>query len=273
MAPVLVSLSLFLVAAPAARPAEWLGRRPVPQVRVTYLANEGVMLASPRGRVLIDALFGDGLPEYAVVPHPSRDSLERAIWMYGGPALVLSTHAHRDHYDSAAVARYLASNPAATAIGPPGTAPHGDVRATDLGWVRVRPVPVPHGPTRRPVGHTGYLVTLHGTTAVHLGDTSGDPKAWPDLGLPEEGVDIALVPYWYALDDAQFRSLLEVVRARTVVLLHISLGAAKGGDRWPARLRELRARYPQLRAPGRPGEPVELPFLRDTTTTTPGSAP
>jgi hypothetical protein len=47
-------------------------------------------------------------------------------------------------------------------------------------------------------GHTGYLVTLHGTTAVHLGDTSGDPKAWPDLGLPEEGVDIPLVPYWYA---------------------------------------------------------------------------
>lgn len=255
MAPVLLSLSLFLA---------------VPQVQVTYLANEGVMLASPRGRVLIDALFGDGLPEYAVVPHPSRDSLERAMGTYGGPALVLSTHAHRDHYDSAAVARYLASNPAGTAIGPPGTAPYGDVRATDLGWVRVRPVPVSHGPARRPIEHTGYLVTLDGITAVHLGDTSGDPKAWPDLGLPEEGVDVALVPYWYALDDARLRSLLEVVRARTVVLLHISLDAAKAGDPWPARLRELRTRYPQLRAPGRPGEPVAL---RDTTTTTPGSAP
>jgi L-ascorbate metabolism protein UlaG (beta-lactamase superfamily) len=265
MAPVLVSLSLFLVAA--------LGRRQVPQVQVTYLANEGVMLASSRGRVLIDALFGDGLPEYAVVPRPSRDSLERALGAYGGPALVLSTHAHRDHYDPAAVARYLASNPAAIAIGPPGTAPHGDVRAADLGWVRVRPVSVPHGPTRHPVGHTGYLVTLDGITVVHLGDTSGDPKAWPDLGLPEEGVDIALVPYWYALDDTRFRSLIEVVRARTVVLLHISLGASKGGDSWPARLRELRARYPQIRAPARPGEPVEPAVLRDTTTTTPGSAP
>ena len=176
-------------------------------------------------------------------------------------------------HDSAAVVRYLASNPAAIAIGPPGTAPHGDVRATDLGWVRVRPVPVTHGPTGRPIGHTGYLVTLDGITAVHLGDISGDPKAWPDLGLPEEGVDIALVPYWYALDDARFRSLLEVVRARTVVLLHVSLGAANGGDPWSARLRELRARYPQILAPGRPGEPVELAVLRDTTTTTPGSAP
>src|SRR6476659_4355570 len=84
---------------------------PPAPVRLTYLANEGVVLSSPHGRVFIDAFFGDGLPDYAVVPPPSRDSLERAAGPYGGPVLLLSTHAHRDHYDSAAVARYLASNP------------------------------------------------------------------------------------------------------------------------------------------------------------------
>jgi glyoxylase-like metal-dependent hydrolase (beta-lactamase superfamily II) len=103
-------------------------------VRLTYLANEGVMLSPRQGRVFIDAFFGDGLPDYAVVPRPARDSLERAAGPYGGPAIILATHAHRDHYDSAAVARYLASNPDAVAVGPPGTAPRGDVRPTDLGW-------------------------------------------------------------------------------------------------------------------------------------------
>ena len=229
-----------------------------PAARLSYLANEGVMLSSPRGRVLIDALFGDGLSDYAVVPHPMRDSLERAAGDYGGPALVLSTHAHRDHYDSAAVARYLASNPDAVIVGPPGLPPHDAIRAADLGWVKVRPIPIPHGPTQRPVGHTWYLVELGGTTALHLGDTSGDPKSWPELGLPVGGVDIALVPYWYALEDARFQRLLDAVHARTVVLLHVSLGAARDDGGWPARLRELQARYPQVRAPGQPGEVVEL---------------
>jgi L-ascorbate metabolism protein UlaG (beta-lactamase superfamily) len=228
---------------------------PPPAVRLTYLANEGVMLSSPRGRVLIDALFGDGLPEYAVLPHPLRDSLERAAGDYGGPALVLSTHAHRDHYDSAAVGRYLASNPDAVVIGPPGVPPHDEVRAADLGWVRVRPIPVPHGPTLRPVKHTWYLIDLGGTTALHLGDTSADPKGWSHLELPARGVDIALVPYWYALEDASFQRLLDVIHARTVVLLHVSRGAGRG--EWPARFRELQARYPQVRAPWQPGEVVD----------------
>jgi len=246
MARPLLALALGLLTASAGPPP----------VRVTYLANEGVMLTSARGRVLIDALFGDGLPEYAVVPRPSRDSLERAGAGYGGPALLLFTHDHRDHYDSAAVARYLASNPGAVAIGPPGTAPHGQTRATDLGWVQARPVPVPHGPTIHPVGHTGWLVILDGLTAVHLGDTSGDPGSWPDLDLPEAGVDVALVPYWLALDEDRFRSLLEVVRARTVVLLHVGLAEATG--EWPAQFKELQARHQGLRAPSRPGEVVDL---------------
>ena len=231
---------------------------PPAAVRLTYLANEGVMLSSARGRVLIDALFGDGLPDYAVVPQPLRDSLERAAGDYGGPALVLSTHAHRDHHDSAAVARYVASNRDAVVLGPPGLPPHDAIPAADLDWVKVRSIRVPHGPTQRPVGHTWYLIDLGGTTALHLGDSSGDPKSWPDLGLPAGGVDIALVPYWYALDDTRFQRLLDVLHARTVVLLHVSLGAARGEGGWPARLRALQSRYPRVRAPARAGEVVEL---------------
>src|SRR5687768_15490727 len=141
--------TILLAAAPASAQA--------PGVRVIYLANEGVILEGAGGRVLIDALFGDGLPEYAVVARPSRDSLERGLAHYGGPVVVLATHAHRDHYDSAAVARYLRSNPEAAAVGVPGAAPH-KVGPIELGWVKARPVVIPHGPTRRPVEHTGWIV-------------------------------------------------------------------------------------------------------------------
>ena len=230
---------------------------------MTYLANEGVMLEGSAGRVFIDAFFRDGLPEYAVVPQGSRDSLERALEGYGGPAAVLTTHGHRDHYDSAAVARYLASNAGAVAVGPPELGQRGDVAPVDLGWVRILPLAIAHGPTRRPVGHTAYLVTLDGTTVLHLGDTQSDPATWTGLGLPARGVDVALVPYWYALSDSLFPRLLEVVQARTVVLLHVPVGheeseylKSRGG--WAALSRGLRGRYPRVRIPVEPGEVVDL---------------
>jgi L-ascorbate metabolism protein UlaG (beta-lactamase superfamily) len=229
-------------------------RAPVARARVRYLANEGVILEGPRGRVLIDALFGDGLPQYAIVPPASRDSLERAVGHYGGPAVVLVTHAHRDHFDSAAVARYRRHNPAAVVVGPPapGAAPAPPV---DLGWVRIRPLAIPHGPTSRPVGHAAYLVTLGGTTALHLGDTQSDPATWRAAGVPETGVDLALVPYWYALEEGRLEAAMAVLRARTVVLFHAALEQGESG--WAEVSRELRERYPQVRTPLVPGEVVE----------------
>ena len=219
--------------------------------RVRYLANEGVILEGSRGRVLIDALFGDGLPEYPTVPPASRDSLERAVGQYGGPAVVLDTHAHRDHFDSAAVARYRRHNPAAVVVGPPtpGAAPAPPV---DLGWVRVRPLAIPHGPGARPVGHAAYLVTLDGTTALHLGDTQSDPATWRAAGVPETGVDLALVPYWYALEEGLLEAAMAVLRAKRVVLFHTALEAVESD--WPETSRGLRERYPQVRAPLAPGE-------------------
>ena len=89
--------------------------------RIRYLANEGVLFEGAGGRVFIDAFFGDGLPDYQVVPTSLRDSLERGVGGFAGPAVVLTTHGHRDHFDPAALARYLRSNGRAIAVGPAET--------------------------------------------------------------------------------------------------------------------------------------------------------
>lgn len=251
-------------------------RRP----RFRYLANEGVLLEGDGGRVFIDAFFGNGLPDYAVVPAALRDSLERGLSGFDGPAVALTTHAHRDHFDAPALARYLASNAQALSLGPgeAGTrldslapplrprvrtvAPSEASPATvDLGWVRLQALAIPHGHTSRPVQHVAWLLTLDGTTLLHLGDTNSDPDTWRAFGLPAGGVDVALVPCWYALDEARLRSLLATTRARRVVLLHVPLdGAPSGyaGERggWEAFGRDLRTRYPQVEIATRPG--VEL---------------
>jgi L-ascorbate metabolism protein UlaG (beta-lactamase superfamily) len=246
-------LALAAVACPSLAIAQT--SPPTDALRLTYLANEGVMLEGRTGRVLIDALFGDGLPDYAVVPRAMRDSLERAQGAFGGPTIVLTTHAHRDHYDAAAVARYREHNRAAVLVGPPGPSGAEPAEAVDVGWVQVRPLAIPHGVTVRPVGHAAYLVTLDGLTALHLGDTQSEPATWVSAGVPAAGVDLALVPFWYALDQGRFQALLEVLRAGTVVLLHTPRQDDGG---WAGARRELQDRYPQVRIPRAPGEVIEV---------------
>jgi L-ascorbate metabolism protein UlaG (beta-lactamase superfamily) len=241
---------------------------------LTYLANEGVVLEGEGGRIFLDAFFGEGLPDYPVIPAALRDSMERGLEGFAGPAAALTTHAHRDHFDPAAVARYLGSNAEALAVGPLGIAarldsvspglrtrtrelaPTGTRPATlEIGWARVQALAIPHGHTVRPVEHVAYLIALDGTRALHIGDTNSDPKTWSGLGLPRGGVDLALVPFWYALDEERFASLLQVTRARTVVLLHLP----RTPDRsWDAAALELRRRYPQVEIPTRFGTRVSL---------------
>ncbi len=241
---------------------------------LTYLANEGVVLQSKGGLIFLDAFFGDGLPDYPVVPGALRDSMERGVGGFAGRAVALTTHPHRDHFNPAALTRYLGSNAEALAVGPAGIvarldsvspglrartrelAPTATKPATlEMGWARIQALAIPHGHTMRPVAHVAYVVALDGLTALHLGDTNSDPESWPALGLPPGGVDLALVPFWYALDDERFASLLRVTRARTVVLLHLP----RTPDRsWDVAARELRRRYPQVEIPTRSGTGVSL---------------
>ena len=95
----------FALAAPPASPAP-------PEVRVTYLANEGVLIDGPCA-VLVDALQRDSLGSYARHPPDVQEKLESARAPFDKVSLALATHYHLDHWDPGAVARFLGSNPSA----------------------------------------------------------------------------------------------------------------------------------------------------------------
>ena len=79
-------------------------------VELTYLGNEGFLIAAGETRVLVDALFGDGLSGYPVVPPVPRRQAEEAAGSFAGVDLVLASHHHGDHFDPRAVGRHLIHN-------------------------------------------------------------------------------------------------------------------------------------------------------------------
>ncbi len=184
-------------------------------VQITYLANEGFLLEAGETKVLVDALFGDGLREYQVVPAALRADLEAARGRFAGVDLILASHAHADHFDAAAVARHLRANPATMFLST-GEAvaalseelgeqaekleiltihpDKGKSALVELPGVSVRVLNLHHG--RLPIQNLGLIIRLGDMHVLHVGDTSAtapDLQPYSDL---LQAVDVWLLPDW-----------------------------------------------------------------------------
>ncbi len=212
-------------------------------VQITYLANEGFLLEAGETRVLVDALFGDGLRGYPVVPAAIRADLEGARGRFAGIDLILASHFHGDHFDAAAVARHLRANPRAVFLSTNqavaalrrelGTAAEGlEIVAAypdegtrtelELPGIRVDVLNLHHGRNRRPqVENLGLLIRLGGLDLLHVGDTETDePDLRPHRRLLTE-VDVWLLPGWLLTETAWQQARGRATGDSSLIAMHL----------------------------------------------------
>jgi L-ascorbate metabolism protein UlaG (beta-lactamase superfamily) len=252
LAPLALASALPLDAAVALLSADG-GGGSAPPVVVTHLGNEGVRIAAGETRVLVDALFGEGIAGYSVVAPAVRDEIEAARGEFAGVDLVLATHAHADHFDAAAVARHLVANPDARFVSTPEAVdavlalPAGRALALRLraslpsegasetiryAGIAVTVFQLHHGrEMRRPAANLGFLVELGGRRILHVGDTEATADELAATGLAEPGVDLALVPYWRLLAPPGRAAIRDAFAPRRVAAFHLPTPAAPA-DWW-----------------------------------------
>ena len=96
----------------------------------------------------------------------------------------------------------------------------GQSEAVTVGSVTVRVLRIRHNPTRRlPEQHVGFLIG-EAAPVLHVGDA--DPAADNFVllrNLPK--VDVALLPFWYVLDDASRRFVADAIGPRRIVGIHL----------------------------------------------------
>lgn len=243
------------------------------EVTIRHLANEGVLLRAEGRSVLIDALFGDGLPSYETVPPDQRHRLETGADEKLRVDYVLATHGHRDHFDARAVSRYLAAVESARYAGPRATVdsllrvnPALRDRVVVAGerglpaWIR--PLVLPHGPTSVPVENVGWLVDLGGTSVLHTGDAELSETQWRATA-PDRPIDVALLPFWYFMNDGPRSVVIDLVRPREILLFHRPLpGSESAGLRqrggWDAFIGSVRRDFPLLHVLSSGGEEIRI---------------
>lgn len=250
----------------------------------TYLGNEGFLIEGGGHRVLIDALYGTGIPGYPVVPAPIREQLEAGAGLWGGVDLAIASHHHGDHFDAAAVARFLAANPQARFLSTPqavdrlaaavddpavlaraeGVLPAtGETIERDVGGIGVTVLHLHHGLRDPPVENLGVVVRMGDHRFLHFGDTEATMEDFEPYLDRLAGTDLALLPFWFLSSEWRAQMVREQIRPPTVVAAHVPEATAPAGHfaRWNSH-RELvaamRDAFPGAVIPAAAGDRIEV---------------
>lgn len=214
-------------------------------LKITYVANEGVLLEADGVRVLIDALVRPNDLFYSVLPDPAREAIETAVPPWQGIDLVLVSHMHRDHFHAEAVGRHLARADGAWMVssqevvgllqehfadwagikdrvqgiawdvGRQETVTAGGAKVTFLG--------LSHGggPVAT-VQNFGHVVEIGRYKVFHGGDAVPSEENFAGRGLEARGIDVALLPWWHIASDEALAVVQKHLAPRRIVLIHVA---------------------------------------------------
>jgi L-ascorbate metabolism protein UlaG (beta-lactamase superfamily) len=240
---------------------------PANALEVTYLANEGFMIAGGGRKLLIDALFREGVEGYATITPATRELLEQARGPFDGVDAVFATHFHDDHFDAEAVLAHLTHNPHAfffstnqaedklrstgkfdafktrvvAALPKEGERFHSGHRGIYIQLLNIH-----HG-RGRPVENLGFIIEIAGKRVLHIGDSEAESAVFQKYDVAKDRVDVAFLPFWYFLNDDFKRAVRELIRPRHIVVMHIESGAilnrVRSGD-WRTKWAQIKSEFP-----------------------------
>ncbi|HMY72934.1 MAG TPA: MBL fold metallo-hydrolase, partial [Blastocatellia bacterium] len=227
----------------------------------------GFMIAGGGKKVLIDALFGEGLKGYAVISTAQRALLEGARAPFADVDVVCATHFHGDHFNAEPVLAHLTNNPQAFFFSTPQAADklratgkfdavktrvvaalpkEGERIHTEHRGIGVQLLNIHHGRTR-PIENLGFIIELAGKRILHIGDSEAEPAVFQKYEVLKDHIDVAFLPYWYFLDDNFKRAVREQIQPRHIVVMHVPPDTAfarlRDGDFQPKWAR-IKAEFP-----------------------------
>jgi L-ascorbate metabolism protein UlaG (beta-lactamase superfamily) len=89
------------------------------KIDITYIANSGFLIETSGKQILIDALFKQGWGNYLIPSDSIVSDIINQRDPFNNSTLMLITHNHGDHFDTAMVVAYLLNNSENLLIAPP----------------------------------------------------------------------------------------------------------------------------------------------------------
>ena len=214
-------------------------------VEITYIANEGALIASGGKQVLIDGLHREYQPAYAFLPNAEREKMETAKPPFDRIDLILVSHVHLDHFHSESVGLHLQHNPKAQLVSSQQVVNEVEKNFKGFATIKARVTGVTppwkekvtmkaagvdfeilglrHGTGRHAtIQNLGHVIKLGGKKILHIGDADTSLENFEKLNLDEEQIDIALLPFWFLVGSEGQTVVREHIKPKQIIAVHIS---------------------------------------------------
>lgn len=239
-------------------------------IDITYVGNEGFLIVAEDKKILVDALYGEGLPGYVIIPQEIREKMEKALPPFQDVDLILATHSHADHFDAQAVANHLLNNTHALFVSTDQAVGKleklsswktiqervrklnpAEGKKVQLEWneIQLEILSLHHG-REVPVQNLGFLIGLDGKKLLHVGDTAANQKDFEIYDLVKQQIDILFIPFWYLTDSETKNIVPSAIHPKRIVIMHVPPPDAKdeyvdslGG--WGQMLQAIQKDFPQ----------------------------
>jgi L-ascorbate metabolism protein UlaG (beta-lactamase superfamily) len=241
------------------------GKPPGATVEVTYVANEGVLIAAGSTQVLIDGLHRQYRAAYPFLPEPYRERIETAQPPFDDVDLILVSHMHLDHFHPDAIVRHLQHNATAALVSSQQvvgeiekaadftsvrsrvttiTPPLKGRVSTLVGGISVELLGVGHGAGRHAtIQNLAHIVSIGGKKLLHVGDASTeDASIFAAFRLAEANIDVAFLPAWFLTSDDGAAIVRQHIRPRQIAAVHMAAGDPRNA------VAEIRVRFPEAAA-------------------------
>lgn len=224
------------------------------KLSLIYTGNMGVYISNEDSSVLIDGLhtkYGDDylFPTTSLI-HKIRKQLR--------PDAILFTHHHGDHFSASLANEYLASNKNSVLCGSNQITKEiktskdrlFTIATTDYSKqtitikdFKITGLKINHvGKRHTAIENIGYIVDLGEYRILHVGDTNWmeEINLFSQLGLINEHIDIAILPYWMLLENSASQQIKKHIDPKQIIATHISPRIAQ------QELQEMKKKYPDI---------------------------
>lgn len=244
-------------------------------VKMTRLANEGVILDDGATRIMIDGLVVEPYALYGGLPDEMARQFRHAEGLFSGVDLALASHRHHDHNQpefACIFMRRSASTRLVTSIQVLDlmrercrqfVTTTSRVRVIEPGYeqplviregsAHVSVFLLSHGTGKYArLQNFGHLVDFDGIRILHIGDAAMAPEDFEKAMLHLDKLDVALIPFWFFQPGPGMAVVERFMDATHKFAVHIP----------PAEMEEVHAylaeNFPEVRVLAQPGDAVVI---------------
>lgn len=231
-------------------------------LKVTYIANEGVLVEGAGKKVLIDALFDDFYKDYL---SPSTEVLTQMMQSdspFDKVDLVLTTHFHRDHFEANLTGNFLTKHQESQLL--TSAQVKGELASKYIDYDKIMARVKGHqrgvqtlednvnglkvysffinhagGQRTENIENMGFIIEIGGKRLLHLGDADMNPERFKEVNLSQYNIDVALVPYWYMSSEAGIDIINKHIKAKNLIGIHYPKAPSASA------LAEIKKNYPE----------------------------